>query len=129
MLNDGQRITLQDSHLSATVKLAEGNPGALTALLTLSKDTPAIDPDSAFGPLTPLFDLDVCGIYGSDIWKLWKCVDQSSLNFNIIFRAAQLGIISHDLIKKASITETHNFDYANLKKKINDQLPRFGQAS
>lgn len=127
MLNDNQRIELHDSQISAMAKLAEGNIGALTALMTLSKDTPQIDPDSAFGPLTPLFDLDVVGLYGHHIWMLWKCINQNSMNFNIIFRAAQLGIMNHDEIVKAAMTEKHEFDFDKLKGEINKQLPRFGK--
>jgi hypothetical protein len=89
-----ERITLQDNLISAAVKLAEGNPGAVTALLELAKQNERIDPDCAFGPVGPLFQLDTLGIYGSRIWMLYKDVCGQNVLYTLaVLRAVQLGIV------------------------------------
>ena len=44
-----ERIQLNDSVSDVFVKLAEGNPGALTAMMQMFNAVPTVDPDDIFG--------------------------------------------------------------------------------
>lgn len=63
------KIVLEDTTQSAIIKMAEGNPGALTAMIGLlqldHKDAPG-------GGLVAILHLDDEGIYGSRIWMGFK---------------------------------------------------------
>ena len=61
-----ERITLEDTPMSILQKLSEGNPGAVTALCELMKESPEVDPESALGSLAPALSLDTHAIYGTD---------------------------------------------------------------
>lgn len=125
-----ERIELNDTALSACMKLAEGNPGAITALMKLMGAAPRIDPDSAWGAIGPLFSLDRMGIYGSNIWLLWKDVcGQDAVKVKTLFRAAQLGIISETPIKMAAASGEHSFDFDALLADVRKQLPAFAQVT
>lgn len=122
------RIQLTDTAMSACVKLAEGNPGAVAALIKLMEAAPRIDPDSAWGPLGPLFSLDGMGIYGSHIWMLWKDVcGQDAVKAETLFRARQLGILRESLVQEAARTGQHSFDFDALLAEVRKQLPNFAQ--
>lgn len=83
-----------DSILSAATKLTQGNPGAAKAVGQLMQHATQTDPDSALGPLGPLFQLDELGIYGPRIWLLWKDVaQQDPVRAHALLRAVQLGIL------------------------------------
>ena len=53
-------ITLKDSSLTAAIKMAEGNPGALIAIMRLLNDTE--------DGILALLHLDEMGIRGYKIW-------------------------------------------------------------
>jgi hypothetical protein len=115
-----ERITLTDNALSAVMKLSDGNPGATVALANLMKMARQIDPDSAFGPLGPLFFFDTHGIYGSDIHVFFKDVCKSSpLNAETVMRADQLGIQTY--------TGQTEFDFPALLAAVREQLPNFAK--
>lgn len=101
-MNSKQRIELTDSFMSAAVKLSEGNPGALTAVMELFRQTPAIDPDAAFGGFAGLFSLDVMGVYGSRIWMFYKDVcHQDMVRMVGLQRAVQLGLLREEVLLNA----------------------------
>lgn len=123
-----ERIELTDTLVSAVIKLADGNPGAITAIMKLIEESPSIDPDSAFGGLGPLFSLDRMGIYGPHIWILWEYVcGHSALRVNTLFRAAQLGIISDSAV--AAAKKPTDFDFDGLLRQVQETLPTFGRVS
>lgn len=125
-----ERIQLTDTAMTAAIKLADGNPGAITAIMKMMESAPSIDPDSAFGPLGPLFSLDSMGIYGSRIWVLWKDVcGGNALRVETLFRAAQLGIISDQQVSNAASTGRAGFDFSDLLLSVQEQLPAFGRAN
>lgn len=130
MYNERQRITLTDTTLDAIIKLAEGNPGAVSALTEMMKQAPAIDPDNFFGTMAPLFDCDTRGLYGPAIWVIYKYV----ANYDVakvlaIFRAQQMGLMDW------SITDFDDYkqSYPNLTpevvaecmRKVQEELPAF----
>jgi len=101
-MNEKQRIGLNDTMMSAIAKLSDGNPGAMTALVTLSSDAERIDPQSFGGPLSPLLHFDSYGIYGSDIYILWSdiCNKDSSKTLAVL-RAVQMGMFEVRILKDA----------------------------
>lgn len=60
----GTRIKRHDTVQDAIFKLADGNPGAISAMVELSK--------LELGGLWPLLRLDKLGLYGPDIWVMYK---------------------------------------------------------
>ena len=124
------RIQLEDDFLTMFTKMAEGNPGALTTLFALFKDTPAIDPQSALGGLGPILMLDDVGIYGSHIWILFKYICKQDIRSLVaLIRAHQLGFVSTEELKMAINSEetrgTWKLDVAALVAKVEEELTEF----
>ena len=113
------RIELSDSVQSAIIKMAEGNPGAVRVLCELFKWSPTIDPQSALGGLGPILSLDTEGIYGSQIWVLYKDVcGQSILNVLALLRAKQMGVLTGGLFD-------YGRDFAATLNALKAELPTF----
>lgn len=120
------RIELNDSVTSATMKLAEGNPGAITAMIELIKNS-HIDKDSAWGQFGPLMALDTLEIYGPKIWQLWKDVcKMEPLKVYTVFRAHQYGLITKADVLYA-VDNGRIFNFEGLLAKLQEQLPNFGK--
>ena len=101
-MNNKQRIELNDTMMSAMTKLIDGNMGAGAALMTLSVDSPRIDPQSFGGALSPLLSLDSNGIYGTDIYVLWSDIcNKDSAKMLAVLRAVQLGMFSGETLQDA----------------------------
>lgn len=129
-MNENQRIELTDSPLEILMKLAEGNPGAATAMMKMMEEAPAIDPQAWAGSLQPLLALDSIGIYGPHIWGLWKDVcDRSVLKSETLFRGVQLGLLRSDDVLRAARMGRHSFDFDALLASIQAQVSEFGRAS
>lgn len=88
------RIELHDTTQDIIFKMSDGNPGAMTAMMSLLKESKEIDPQSAMAGLGPLLSLDTLGIYGTDIYILWndKCKNDTR-RFCMLLRAHQLGMV------------------------------------
>lgn len=61
------KITLADDAKSAVIKMCEGNPGAIIALIEIIKCGEQVDPDDFMGGLGKILALDTLEIYGTDI--------------------------------------------------------------
>jgi hypothetical protein len=87
------RIELTDTAMDALVKMAEGNPGALTAMMDILKKHEDIDPQGAFGGIGAIMLLDTWEIYGTDIYILYndKC-QRDARKMLMIMRATQMGL-------------------------------------
>lgn len=122
------KLQLTDTMLDVTVKMAEGNPGAMTVIMRLIKENAAIDPDSALGEWGAILMLDDLGIYGSAIWVLYKdTCGQNIANFVATIRACQLGIIGSQTLLDWS-DETKPCDPEQVRAAIvavKERLPRF----
>lgn len=116
------RITLNDTIIDMVQKLAENNIGAINVLLTLVKEEAAIDPQSALSPIGTILFLDENGIYGSNIWVLYKDICKESIrNLIMLHRAVQLGFLTrHDLA-------THKIDLPSLNALVCEQLESFAK--
>lgn len=121
---------LNMSLLDIMVALADGNPGAVSAMMEMVKAAEKTDPDSALGPFV-ILSLDTHEIYGPDIWVLFKDIcGQSPVRMLAVLRAVQLGITSESEIK-AAIRDWRlpdgRVDW--LQAKVQEQLPRFAATS
>lgn len=125
--NHKEKISLHDSKREIVTKLSEGNPGALNVILELL-DSSRIDPDSVLGGFGNLLSLDTHGIYGSNIWLLYKdCCGQSILNVVTVLRAVQLGLMSEATLWK-HIDGWIKFDMESIYKEVKDRLPNFNNS-
>lgn len=125
-----ERITLTDNAQSAIAKLSEGNPGALNVCCQLYQETPEIDPDAAFGGLSSLLALDTLGIYGAEIWMLFKDVCGQNLSRTVaVLRANQLGLLSDAKLKRAIQNRGEGVDTAEMFNAVCDRLPNFAKAN
>jgi len=132
MFNHNQRIQLSDTSMTAAIKLAEGNPGAVTAIMELMHKGADIDPDAAFGGMAGLFSLDTGGIYGPRIWQFYSdlckrdCVRMIGLQ-----RAVQLGMLD-DRFLDAAIDGTKPMSLDEIDgyvAKVRERLPNFGRVT
>ena len=120
--NDKQRIELADTAMSAILKVAEGNPGAISVCVQVLKENSRSDPDSILGGLGPILAFDATGLYGSKIWELYKdkC-GENLIKTLAVLRAHQLGFL-HD----PETVQPKEVD--GLLAKVRKQLPKFGVA-
>lgn len=113
-----ERITLDDTFITAAMKLSGGNPGALNVVMSLYQEGCNIDPDDLFGSFGPLLSLDSHGIYESEIWMLYKDVcDQDLTKVVLLLRACQLGALSERDLKKAITGGDRGYGNADLLPK------------
>jgi len=129
------RIELTDNTMSALVKMAEGNPGALTTMMQILDEHDEIDPQAAMGGLGAIMILDTWEIYGTDIYILFndKC-DRDVRRMLMLMRATQLGFFSqsklqemaHDQMREISLTEE---EFEDLDKQVCETLKDFKKAA
>ena len=95
------KITLNDSMMGATMKICDGNPGAMQALMSLQTEVINIDPKGSIGGFAPMLLLDTFGIYGSDIYILFndKCNSEPDTMWALL-KATQMGIIKQSKLKE-----------------------------
>ena len=126
-----ERIELTDTTIDVMMKMAGGNPGALTVVTELLKRAPDIDKDSAMGGLGPILSLDTLGIYESRIWELYKDVcGQNITKMLAVLRGHQLGFLTQVQIDKAIGSETERGDKSAIDMdevllKVNETLSGF----
>jgi len=117
---------LSMSMLDIMVSLAEGHPGAARVIGELASAAPTVDPDSALGPMGPLFALDNLDCYGSRIWMFYKDVCGQDVNKMLgIMRACQMGFTSDRDINAAIDGDSARLDIPDLLAKLKEKLPAF----
>lgn len=132
-MNQNTRIQLEDTTVGAIVKVAEGNPGAVTVLARLIREGGNIDPDDFMGGVGSVLALDSHAIYGSDIWVLYKDVCNENLTTMCgVLRSIQLGFTPESIVKSwiaeaQSSRFTKTADVAQAVQQVRVRLPRFGQ--
>ncbi|MFA5150828.1 MAG: hypothetical protein WC433_08055 [Candidatus Omnitrophota bacterium] len=123
------RIEGSDSVQDMFFKMSEGNPGALTVLMSLYTDGKKIDPDNFMPGLGEILSLDTLGVYGSKIWMLYKDVcGEDLVKMCAVMRANQLGFVNSDLIISAINNYGAGIDIDDLLKQVKARLPEFGKA-
>ena len=91
---NNSRIQFTDTMMDAMMKIGEGNPGAMGAIMDIMEKCEAIDPQSAMGRLSPLLSFDTHGIYGTAVYIIYndKC-GRDARKVLVLLRAVQLGIM------------------------------------
>lgn len=132
-------ITLQDSFIDMMVKMAEGNPGAITVLTRILEESPIIDPDSAdskvlkFG-IIPILALDDMGIRGSGLWILYKDICGMNLvKLIALIRSVQFGFLDAKVLVELSqdrprTKRTKGFDPTPYVATVKAELPNFNDS-
>jgi hypothetical protein len=124
------RITLCDNAKSAVIKMCEGNPGAITALMEILKCAKQVDPDDFMGGLGKILALDTLEIYGTNIYVLWNDIcDKNTSKMIAVLRANQLGFISDQILKDACHRQDRSgreiIPVEELYVKVVERFPRF----
>lgn len=123
MNNPNPRIRLEDTLLDIFSKMSEGNPGAMTVMAQILQHGNEIDP-AGFEPVMKILMLDTWGIYGSDIWVLYKNIcGQNIANLITLIRAAQLGMI--DKPGKILIEGNPKYDFPSIAKRVTEHISSF----
>lgn len=124
------RIRLNDTTQSALVKMAGGNPGAITVMIGMMKMSPKIDPQCFFGGLGPILALDTEDIYEERIWMLYKDVcGQDMVKTLACLRASQLGIITTSQLNGAIDGNNSSLDVDDILKKVKERLEQFDKVA
>ncbi len=125
------RIGLNDSMQDVIVKMSDGNPGGLAAIMNLIKDGEAIDPQGAMGGLGNVLLLDTLGIYGTEIYVLHndQC-NRDTRELCMLLRAYQLGYISGERLQKIAGSQMRDTllskeEMDDLDAKVTKRLPDF----
>lgn len=124
MESNREKITLQDTGMTAISKLACGNIGAVTALVTASAMYPSVDPQGDC--ILMLCRLDDLDIVGPRIWMLYKDVcKQSTIDLIGVMRAYQLGFISTTQLNTAIENYGEGLNVSEVMAKVRTQLTDF----
>jgi hypothetical protein len=125
-----ERLTSQDTMLTAITKMSGGNPGALRVCTEIIRWGTEIDPNGL--PFGALLMLDSLHIYGSRIWLLYKDICHEDLVMTMAcLRGWQLGIVNQkDLIKAIDNAESgnraHSLDLPSILAAVRERLGNFG---
>lgn len=129
------RIEATDNGQSMVVKMSDGNPGVMQALmLLLSKGCEEIDQDNMLKPFGPLLSLDTLGIYGTGIYILWndKC-KRDIRRLIMLLRATQLRLLPSTKVQEMANDQMRQInlsadEWAELDSAVVDRLPGFMSA-
>ena len=133
-MNENTRITMTDTGITVIPKLSDGRPGAINVMCAMLKEGQQIDPDG-MGGIGALLMLDSHGIYGSDIWLLYRDICKQNLVDMIgVLRAVQLGFCPESALLGAIracdgpfSADTVPLDVEGLVAQVRQRLPQFGQ--
>lgn len=127
------RIELTDNIQDIVIKMADGNPGAVMALVELIQNNERIDPESMLGPFGAIMYLDSNEIYGSDIYVLFsdKC-DKNIRKFIMLLRASQLGKFFVNRLKDMSLDQMYKLniepeEWDKIESDVLESLPEFSK--
>jgi len=120
------RISMDLSPMDIFIKMSDGNPGGLSALLQMYEHGALIDPMDFMGEFGAMFALDSHGIYGSRIWMLYKDVCDENIGKTIaILRATQLGFLSDSDLDTGIDNYGAGIDVNSLVAQVEARLPNF----
>jgi hypothetical protein len=118
MAQEKNRIKLEDTFMDVMMKMSEGNPGAIYVMAQMLKYGRFIDPTPE--PVLKIMHLDGMGIYGSQIWVLYKDIcGESLVNLLALLRYRQLGFISDERL----FDKGHDFE--TIKAAVKERVPNF----
>lgn len=125
------RLSIQDDMITNIHKMVDGNPGATFVLSQVFNNANIVDPDNNMGRLGPIFLLDTFGIYGPNIWVLWKDHCGADLSkFLLLLRATQLGFFPVTELQRLSNERNNEFSIDNesleeFKSLVSSHVPSF----
>ena len=126
-----ERIVSSDNAQTIVLKMSDGNPGAIAAMMDLLKDCGKIDPNHPMGPFGPLLMLDTLGIYGTGIYILWndKC-ERDTRRFILLLRATQLGLLPMSKMQEMAADQMRQInlsvdEWADLDLAVCNRLEKF----
>lgn len=97
-----RRLASDDSLHQMVLKLADGNPMAVEVLVELAQTASGIDADYALGGYGPMITLDVLGIYGDRIARLYTDVSgREVLMTHALLLAAKTGLVGKGTLNHA----------------------------
>jgi len=125
-----ERIKLEDTIVSAVMKMSDGNPGALSTLMEIYSKNPKIDPDDIIQGFGPILHLDSLGIYGTDIYILHNDICERDIVKTLaVLRAVQLGHFNGAILKDACHRQDRSgksmVPVDELYAKVKERLPNF----
>ncbi len=117
--------------MDVVMKMADGNPGAISAMIEILKNAERIDSQGAMGGLGAILLLDTFKIYGTEIYILYN--DQCNRDvrkFLMLLRACQLGFIPDSLLQSIAQCQTRENllseeEMDKLDKKVCNKLDKF----
>jgi hypothetical protein len=131
-MSEVQKIDLKDSLKEAIAKVCDGNPGAFSCLASLMDSVEEVDPESVLKIIGPLLQLDHLGIWGPNIWVLYKDVcSHNPARMLALLRGVQLGILSEEDIIFASKriykegSDSKTLDVSDIYFKVKNKLKKF----
>lgn len=124
------RIKLTDSIKDVVVKMSNGNPGAMSALMEMLSKGKTIDPDEHMQGLSPILMLDTLGIYGTDIYVLHSDICGRNLAKTLaVIRSTQLGYFNGSTLANACSRQDYSgrdlVPVEELYLKVKERLPSF----
>ena len=129
------RIELTDTAMDVMVKMSDGNPGAIAAMMQILEKHDEIDPQAMLGGLGAIMILDTWEIYGSDIYVLFndKC-ERDVRRMLLIMRAVQLGMFPESRLREIAADQSRRInlsedEWQNIDKKVCDELKYFAKAA
>lgn len=122
-------IDLNDTVTEVLVKMAQGNPGALSCCIDLMRRNAEIDPENAFGPYGSMLLLDQENIRGVSLYILWNDIcGRDTRDLVMLVRAAQLGFLSREKLAELAQDvpgQRNTFDYSEVDAKVCERLKQF----
>lgn len=118
------RIELTDTVTDMMVKMSDGNPGAITAMMMMLQEAEAIDPQAILGGVGAVMQLDTYEIYGSDIYVLYndKC-GRDLRRMIMLMRATQLGKFPHSRLKEMAADQMYKVNLSEEEwKELDDYV-------
>ena len=127
------RLDLSDTGMDVIIKMADGNPGAITAMMAIMEKHDEIDPQTIMGGMGAIMILNTWGIYGTEIYILWndKC-NRDVRQMLMLMRATQMGMFSHTKLKEMAADQMREVnlsdeEMAELDEKVCEQLEDFAR--
>jgi len=119
------RLELEMSINDALFAMSEGNPGAIRVMMDGLQAVPTIDPENLMGGWSFILNLDMLGIYGRRIWRLFKDLCGEDINSTVaLVRSVQVGAISRETLDLA-IDGTGTLDIPAALKELKKRISSF----
>lgn len=122
-------IDLNDTGTDVIMKMAQGNPGALSCCVELMKHNAQIDPENAFSSYGAMLLLDQENIRGVNLYILWNDIcKRDTRDLVMLVRATQLGFLSREKLTELSQDvpgQRNTFDYSAVDAKVCERLEHF----